>query len=238
MMKARRNSAMLGLVMLTGGCRQASEPPPPPDLSGIEEKLDALGTTLDEHAGRVGALEQKLQTMAEESEARRAALEEAREADRPALRPAPPTRSPDLRDPFAPDADPPDEPPAITDRSLPGQEGAIECKDVGNDTECDVHKAFYDSIFDEETDLAKQARIVPSQKDGKTQGYKFYGIRRGSLPKAMMIKNGDMLVSANGAELDDVTKLMTLSKSLRKAKKVTLGFVRKGKPRTITVHVK
>ena len=243
MTDGRMHRIAIALALGFAACTKAAEPPPAPDLSGIEEKLDALGATLDAHAERMTSLEGKLQALTEESEARKLALEEAKAAPPapPPELPRPRPRSPDLKDPFAPDPpedteeDPPEELPAATDRTFDGQETSIECPREGL---CVLEKKFFRGLFDQEDKLMKQARIVPSQKDGKTQGYKFYGIRRGSLPKALGIKNGDMLVEVDGKEVRDVVTLVDELQKLRKKKEFDLEFVRKGKGWVLSIEVK
>ena len=76
--------------------------------------------------------------------------------------------------------------------------------------------------------LAKQARIVPKQKDDEVLGYKLYGIRRGSLPKLLGLKNGDMITAVNGEELKGMDKAMALYTKLRRASNLSVSIERKG----------
>lgn len=85
--------------------------------------------------------------------------------------------------------------------------------------------------------LSKAARIVPSQKDGVTQGYKLYGIRRGSIPKALGFKNGDMITGINGHRLTSVDEALEMYTKLRKAKSLQIDIVRKGKRHTLEIDV-
>jgi general secretion pathway protein C len=76
--------------------------------------------------------------------------------------------------------------------------------------------------------LAKQARVMPSVKDGETRGFKFYGIRPGSLPKLLNIKNGDLVTSVNGTELKSMDGAMSLYTKLRRASNLSITVERKG----------
>ena len=100
-----------------------------------------------------------------------------------------------------------------------------------------VDRAFVEQLMSNPAMLAKQARIVPSQRDGETQGFKFYGIRRGSLPKLLGLKNGDMLTEVNGEEIRSVDKAMSLAMKLRRASNLSVTLVRKGQPITKEIQI-
>ncbi|MEM6992607.1 MAG: type II secretion system protein GspC [Myxococcota bacterium] len=120
------------------------------------------------------------------------------------------------------------------DRAIPGAEDAINCP---NDNLCIVQRSFVDQVVSNPAMLAKQARVVPSQKDGKTQGYKLYGIRRGTLPKLLGLKNGDMITSINGEELTSIDKAMALYTKLRRASQLEVNITRKGKAMTKEIQI-
>lgn len=111
-------------------------------------------------------------------------------------------------------------------RAIDGAEDSINCP---NDNLCIVERQFVEKLMGNPALLAKQARIVPSQKNGETQGFKFYGIRRGSLPRLLGLKNGDMLTDVNGESLNSMDQAMGLVMKLRRASNVTVTLVRKGK---------
>lgn len=111
-------------------------------------------------------------------------------------------------------------------RAIDGAEESINCP---NDNLCIVERQFVEKLMGNPALLAKQARIVPSQKNGETQGFKFYGIRRGSLPRLLGLKNGDMLTEVNGESLNSMDQAMGLVMKLRRASNVTVTLVRKGK---------
>lgn len=110
------------------------------------------------------------------------------------------------------------------DRAIPGAEDAINCP---NENLCVVERAFVESLLANPMQLAKQARIVPA-RDGET-GFKFYGIRRGSLPKLIGLKNGDKLVAVNGEDLSGIDQAMGLYTKLRRASNLQVTIERKGK---------
>lgn len=124
------------------------------------------------------------------------------------------------------------EPPKKNDRAIEGAEEAINCP---NENTCTVDRAFVEKLMANPALLAKQARIVPKQKDGEVLGYKLYGIRRGSLPKLLGLKNGDMITGVNGEELKSMDKAMALYSKLRRASNLSVSVERKGQ--TITKEI-
>jgi type II secretion system protein C len=111
-------------------------------------------------------------------------------------------------------------------REIEGAAEAISCDGEGNS--CTVDRAFVEKLLANPAQLAKQARIVPAVRDGETKGYKFYGIRPGSLPKLLGIKNGDLLTSVNGHQLESLDQAMDLYNKLRRASHLSVTIERKG----------
>ncbi|KIG18535.1 General secretion pathway protein C [Enhygromyxa salina] len=117
-------------------------------------------------------------------------------------------------------------PPDPNSREIDGAVEAISCdKDF---TSCTVDKAFVEKLLANPAQLTKQARIVPAVRDGETKGYKFYGIRPGSLPKLLGMKNGDLLTSVNGQQLESLDQAMDLYTKLRRASHLSVTIERKG----------
>lgn len=126
------------------------------------------------------------------------------------------------------------EEPKPDDRTIPGAEDAIKCP---TDDTCTVERAFVEQLMANPAMLAKQARIVPKQKDDEILGYKLYGIRKGSLPKLLGLKNGDMITAVNGEELKSMDKAMALYTKLRRASNLTVSIERKGKSITKEIQI-
>lgn len=118
-----------------------------------------------------------------------------------------------------------DDEPKASGSALPGAEDAIKCE---SENSCTVDRMFIDSLFANPAALTKQARVMPAIKDGETKGFKFYGIRPGSLPKLLGMKNGDLLTSVNGIELKSVDQVMGLLTKMRSASNLQVTIERKG----------
>jgi general secretion pathway protein C len=136
---------------------------------------------------------------------------------------APPPAAPTA----APSAPVPNDRRKKNSREIEGAAEAINCD--ANFTSCTVERAFVEKLLANPAQLTRQARIVPAVRDGETKGYKFYGIRPGSLPKLLGMKNGDLLTSVNGHQLESLDQAMDLYNKLRRASHLSVTIERKGK---------
>lgn len=127
-----------------------------------------------------------------------------------------------------------EEEPKASSSSIPGAEDSIKCE---SENSCTVDRSFVDSLFANPAALTKQARVMPSIKDGETKGFKFYGIRPGSLPKLLGMKNGDLLTSVNGIELKSVDQVMGLLTKMRSASNLQVTIERKGESITKDITI-
>ncbi|TPV93384.1 MAG: hypothetical protein B7733_20780 [Myxococcales bacterium FL481] len=119
-------------------------------------------------------------------------------------------------------------------RAIEGAEEAINCSGEN----CVVDREFVEKILSNPAMLTKQARVVPAHKDGESRGFKFYGIRSGSLPKLLGLKNGDLLTSVNGNELKSMDQALGLYTKLRRASNLSVVLERKGKTITKEIEIK
>lgn len=120
----------------------------------------------------------------------------------------------------------PEQPQPGNDREIEGATEAISCD--ASFTSCTVDKKFVEKLLSNPAQLTKQARIVPAVRDGETKGYKFYGIRPESLPKLLGMKNGDLLTSVNGHQLESLDQAMDLYNKLRRASHLSITIERGG----------
>lgn len=116
--------------------------------------------------------------------------------------------------------------------AIEGAENAIKCD---SENSCTIERNWLEGVLSNPASLAKQARVMPSVKDGETRGFKFYGIRPGSLPKLLNIKNGDLITAVNGTELKSMDGAMSLYAKLRRANNLSVTIERKGE--TITKEI-
>jgi general secretion pathway protein C len=131
--------------------------------------------------------------------------------------------APPAAEPVAPPA-PVEEEKTAAKSEIPGADEAIKC----NGNTCTVSKAFRDQLIANPALLSKQARVIPAMRDGETRGFKFYGIRPGSLPKLFGMKNGDMITAVNGQELKSADEVLGLYTKLRRASRITVSVESRG----------
>jgi len=169
-----------------------------PELEAMNDKLDALLRTVEAQDEVQKRLESKLDALT-------AQVEAAKAAPTPTLA--------GMEDDNEP-------PPAFEGVTCPAREGSKR--------RCTITRGALDELLANPAVLAKQARVVPAVRDGETRGYKLYGIRRGSLPKALAIKNGDMLIAVNGTTVTSPDEALDLYAKLRTSDTVTMEFDSRG----------
>jgi len=81
--------------------------------------------------------------------------------------------------------------------------------------------------------LAREARIVPSFKDGNTVGFKVFRIKPNSFYKKLGLRNGDVINAINGFEINSTEKALQLYQMLRTEKNLNLEITRRGQPITL-----
>lgn len=120
-------------------------------------------------------------------------------------------------------------------RYVEGSEESIDCP---NENLCVVERQFVEKLMSNPAMLARQARVIPAMKDGETKGFKFYGIRKDSLPRLLGLKNGDMLLNVNGEELTSMDKAMSLYTKLRHASNLSVTIERRGETISKEIQIK
>lgn len=111
---------------------------------------------------------------------------------------------------------------------------AIRC---ASESRCTIDRGFMATMMANPASMVRQARIVPSTRDGVTLGYKLYGIRPGSIPRALGFKNGDLITEVNGNALSSIDEAMALYSKLRTETTFTLQIERKGTSRSLTIEI-
>lgn len=75
-------------------------------------------------------------------------------------------------------------------------------------------------------DLEKQARFVPSFREGKAAGFKLFGIRPNSVYQHIGLANGDRIVRVNGTLLRSPDVVLEVFEQLRCAEAFSMEVVR------------
>jgi len=97
----------------------------------------------------------------------------------------------------------------------------------------DLNRALSNTSY-----LARAARIVPSVRNGKSDGFRIYAISSGSIYDKVGLKNGDTVHSVNGRPIitpDDALEVYT---NVRQAERILLSLTRRGRKLAIDIQFK
>lgn len=80
--------------------------------------------------------------------------------------------------------------------------------------------------------VATQARIVPSFRNGKANGFKLFSIKPGSIYAKIGMQNGDVIQKINGYEINSPDKALEIYQKLKDASNLTIDFQRRGQSKS------
>lgn len=107
-----------------------------------------------------------------------------------------------------------------------------------DDNNYEIDKSLVEKVLLNPMAVAKGARVVPSMKNGKPDGFKLYAIRPSSAFAKLGLTNGDTLQSINGFELTSADKALEVYTKLREATSLEIEVTRRGKPVTLKYSIK
>jgi general secretion pathway protein C len=107
-----------------------------------------------------------------------------------------------------------------------------------DDTNYEIDRSLVDKALANPMAIAKGARVVPSVKDGKSDGFKLYAIRQNSVYAKLGLSNGDTLQSINGFDLTSAEKALEVYTKLREASSLEVTLSRRGKPVNIKYSIR
>ena len=103
-----------------------------------------------------------------------------------------------------------------------------------SENEFTVSKTEVDTALENMSQLFTQIRAVPHFEGGQSIGFRLFAIRRGSLFDRIGLKNGDIIRSINGNEMNDPSKAMALLQELRDANNLDVEITRNQQPQKLT----
>lgn len=106
------------------------------------------------------------------------------------------------------------------------------------DNTYEIDKGLVDRMLANPMAMARGARIVPSIKNGKPDGFKLYAIRPNSAFAKLGLTNGDTLQSINGFTLDSADSALNAYTKLRTATSLELDVERRGQPITLRYTIR
>ena len=93
---------------------------------------------------------------------------------------------------------------------------------------CTVARSLVQAMEAAPEAVLRQARVIPNVKDGKPSGFKLFGIRPGSVPALLGLKNGDVISGVNGRSLASPEAVMAAYSAERAAKRLVFTGERQG----------
>jgi general secretion pathway protein C len=103
-----------------------------------------------------------------------------------------------------------------------------------DDKHYQIERSTVNSALANLNDLAMQARIVPSFKNGQANGFKLFSIRPDSLYSKIGVQNGDVIQAINGFDMNSPDKALEAYTKLRNASALDLQIERGGQ--TMSMH--
>ncbi len=107
-----------------------------------------------------------------------------------------------------------------------------------SDDRYDIDRSLVDKVLANPMAVARGARVVPSVKDGKANGFKLYAIRPSSVYSKIGLRNGDTVTSINGFELSSPDKALEVYTKVREASNLQVTVLRRGQPVTMTYNIR
>jgi general secretion pathway protein C len=102
----------------------------------------------------------------------------------------------------------------------------------------DIDRPLVEKILADPTAVARSARIVPSIKDGKANGFKLYAIRPNSVFARIGLQNGDTISSINGFDMSSPDKALEVYTKVKSASNLSVSVLRRGQPMSLEYSIK
>ena len=141
------------------------------------------------------------------------------------------------------DAPPPAQPPPAVAQAPANPEDEMAAAVAAgvkkiDDNNYEISRALVEQVLANPMAMSKGARVVPSSKDGKPNGFKLYAIRPGSVYSEIGLANGDTIHAINGFDLGSPDKALEVYTKIKEATSLTVAVTRRGKETTINYTIK
>jgi general secretion pathway protein C len=101
-----------------------------------------------------------------------------------------------------------------------------------------IERKEVDDALDNMNQLFTQIRAVPHFEGGESTGFRLFAIRQNSLFDRIGLRNGDVIQSVNGTDINDPSKALALFQELRSEGELTVEVVRNKKPKVLTYEIR
>jgi general secretion pathway protein C len=101
-----------------------------------------------------------------------------------------------------------------------------------------VPRSEVDSALENMSQLFTQIRAVPHFEGGQSIGFRLFAIRRGSLFDKIGLKNGDIITSINGSQMNDPSRAVALLQELRDSNDLAVDIIRNQQQQKLTYNIR
>lgn len=122
-------------------------------------------------------------------------------------------------------------------QAKPGAKGPAAVSPAGAGSFVIDQRAL-NAALDNPAQAMSDARLLPSQKDGKVEGFRASEVKPGGLFAMVGIKNGDVLLRLNDFPMDAPDKALQSLIALKGQNRLKLDLVRDGQPVTLNYEIR
>lgn len=101
-----------------------------------------------------------------------------------------------------------------------------------------IDQRALNAALDNPAQAMTDARLLPSQKDGKVEGFRASEVKNGGVFAMIGIRNGDVLVRLNDFPIDSPDKALQSFLTLKGQSRLKLDIIRDGQPQTLNYDIR
>ncbi len=136
---------------------------------------------------------------------------------------------------LTPMAPPPVAPPAPAASATVRPGAAVASTGAGSFV---IDQRALNAALDNPAQAMSDARLLPSQKDGKAEGFRASEVKPGGVFAMIGIKNGDVLLRLNDFPMDSPDKALQSFIALKGQSRLKLDIIRDGQPQTFNYDIR
>jgi general secretion pathway protein C len=102
----------------------------------------------------------------------------------------------------------------------------------------EVDRALVAQVLANPSAASRGARVIPSVKNGKPDGFKLHAVRRNSVYSRIGFKSGDTIHAVNGFELTSMDMALDVYTKVRESSSLSVSITRGGKPMTLDYSIR
>ena len=131
-------------------------------------------------------------------------------------------------------------PPAVVPAGQPASGGAHTVTAVASTGAGSyvIDQRALNAALDNPAQAMSDARLLPSQKDGKVEGFKASEVKPNGVFSMIGIKNGDVLLRLNDFPMDSPDKALQSFIALKGQSRLKLDIIRDGQPQTFNYDIR